>query len=524
MINSSELSLGWRTAGQSHRMSSAIAPFPSESSSAPKDRTSRRRTLNSRDRTDLLPRRIPAIGRRSTAAINPNAVSRGRLTQRDRINPRRRRRFFDDFRLRNIEAGDRIRVTLTSPRLDPYLQLIDAKTGKVVRQNDDISIYNTNSRFTFMAQRGREYRLRVTSYGAGEVGAYRLITRKIGSRRPTPPTPAPNPPSPTPRFDRSYGYGLVNAAAAVGAAIDQQPFGDVTNLGGRSWSLDMVNAPEVWNQGYTGRDIVVAVLDTGVDYRHNDLNLWRNTDEIAGNGIDDDNNGFVDDVRGWKFVDADSNNPMDRDGHGTHIAGAIAALNNNRGATGVAPDAQIMPVKVIGGRDDGFPVRFDRNVADGIRYAVDNGANVVNLSLGNYPDEPTMRRTRNALQYARRNGVVVVMASGNERLEGAQRPIEPALFARNDLGIAVGAVNRSRTVAGFSNPAGNTPLDFVVAPGVNIYSTVTRNRYDSYSGTSMASPYVAGVAALMLDANPSLSPAQIEEILKATAVNRGVRG
>jgi subtilisin family serine protease len=477
-----------------------------------------------------MPLTIPSVGRRNRTVINPTGARSGRLTWSDRLNPRRRRRFFDDFRLRDVQAGDRIRVTLTSPRLDPYLQLIDAKTGKVIRQNDDISIYNTNSRLTFVAQRGRDYRLRVTSYGAQEVGAYRLVSQKVGGSTPnpitpTPPTvPNPNPPRPNPLFDRSYGYGLVNAAAAVGAAIDQQPFGNVTDLGGTSWGLDMVNAPEVWNQGYTGQDIVVAVLDTGVDYRHNDLNLWRNIDEIAGNGIDDDNNGYIDDVRGWTFVDTDNNNPMDRDGHGTHVAGAIAALNNNRGATGVAPDAKIMPVKVIGGRDDGFPGRFDRNVADGIRYAVDNGANVINLSLGTYPGEPTMTRTRNALQYARRNGAVVVMASGNERLEGAQRPIEPALFAQNDLGIAVGAVNRSRTVAGFSNPAGNTPLDFVVAPGVNIYSTVTRNRYDSYSGTSMASPYVAGVAALMLDANPSLSPAQVEEILKATAVTQGVRG
>lgn len=457
------------------------------------------------------------------AAIQPSDALQGVLRPTDALNPKRRNRYSDDYVLSGLNEGDRIRITLTSNRFDPFLQVIDATNGKVLRQNDDISQTNTNSRINLVAEAGVEYRIRVTSYASFETGAYNLATRAL-SLAPSNPSDPSNPGTIN-NFNFSYGYGLVDAAAAVASAAGRAPFASAPPLGGSAWGLDMLNAPAAWNQGHTGQDIVVAVLDTGVDYNHVDLrgNIWQNPGEIAGNGIDDDGNGYVDDVQGWKFVDSDSNNPMDFEGHGTHVAGIIAGLNNGVGVTGVAHNAKIMPVKVIDGRDDGSYRLFDRNVADGIRYAVDNGAHVVNLSLGNYIGDPDMTRTRAALSYARDAGVVVVMASGNERQEGARRPIQPAYYALDDLGIAVGAVNSSRRVANFSNPAGNVPLDFVVAPGVNIRSTVLRNRYESYSGTSMASPFVAGVAALMMGANPNLSPAQVEEILKATAVIQGVQ-
>jgi subtilisin family serine protease len=444
-----------------------------------------------------------------------NALN-GALQRTDALNPNRRNRYADDYRLTNVNAGDRIRINLTSNRFDTFLQIIDGTSGKVLRSNDDVSATNTNSRINLTVQDGVDYRIRVTSYGAFETGAYRLNTRTVST--------SSNPGSIS-SFNFSYGYGLIDAAAAVGAAVGRDLLGTAPPLGGTQWGLDMINAPAVWNQGYTGQGIVVAVLDTGVNYNHSDLrgNIWRNPGEIAGNGIDDDGNGFVDDVRGWKFVDGSTNNPMDRDGHGTHVAGIIAGMNNGVGVTGVAYDAKIMPVRVIDGRDDNSPRRFDRNVANGIRYAVDNGAHVLNLSLGNYLGDPDMTRTRTALAYARDAGVVVVMASGNERQDGARQPIQPAIFAREGLGIAVGAVNSSRRVANFSNPAGNTPMPFVVAPGVNIRSTVLRDRFDSFSGTSMAAPFVAGVAALMLSANPNLSPAQVAEILRATAVTQGVQ-
>lgn len=313
-------------------------------------------------------------------------------------------------------------------------------------------------------------------------------------------------------FSSQYGYGLVDASAAVAQAIGQTtPFAAVPNLGGNLWNLDRINAPEVWAQGFRGQGVVVAVVDTGVDYTHPDLagNIWTNADEIAGNGIDDDGNGYVDDWRGWDFSDGD-NDPFDLDGHGTHVAGTIAAENDGLGMTGVAHDAVIMPVRVLDDQGYGYTV----DIAAGIRYAVDNGADIINLSLGG----GYSNAIATAIQYAAQNNVFVAIASGN----GYQsQPGFPANLA-SQWGIAVGAVNSSNQLASFSNDAGPTPLDYVVAPGVNIYSTTPNNSYAFYSGTSMATPHVAGVAALMLSANPSLSAAQIGDILTATANPVGI--
>lgn len=307
-------------------------------------------------------------------------------------------------------------------------------------------------------------------------------------------------------YSSSYGYGLVDAAAAVAAATNQTSFAAVPDLGGNDWNLDAISAPEVWAQGYTGQNIVVAVLDTGVDYLHPDLdaNIWKNSGEIAGNGIDDDANGFIDDAFGWDFMGND-NNPMDLNGHGTHVAGTIAAENNGFGVTGVAYNATIMPVQVLGADGSGSYSA----VAAGVQYATDNGADIINLSLGG-GSSPELTA---AIQYAQSQGVVVVMAAGNE---GSTQPEFPANLA-SQFGIAVGAVNRTNQLANFSNDAGIFPVDYVVAPGVNIFSTVPGNGYASYNGTSMATPHVAGITALMLSANSILSPQQVIDSLISTA-------
>ncbi|HEY9782361.1 MAG TPA: S8 family serine peptidase [Leptolyngbyaceae cyanobacterium] len=331
------------------------------------------------------------------------------------------------------------------------------------------------------------------------------------------------PPSKT--FNSNFGYGLVDAATSVAFVTGKTSlFPEVANLGGFNWGLDMVKAPEVWQQGYTGQGITVAVLDTGVDYTHLDLdnNIWINSDEIYGNAIDDDKNGYVDDLIGWDFVDAD-NLPYDTspNGHGTHVAGLIAAENNSFGTTGVAYNAKIMPVRISGGPQT--TATLDTLLANGINYAVANGANVLNMSLGNYPGDPLMPKTLEALANAKRSGVVAVMASGNERTSyNATRPIEPASYAAIDLGIGVGAVNAQDILENYSNPAGVAPIDYVVAPGDGIYSTTPYNTYEQLSGTSMSTPFVSGVAALLLGANPSLSPSEVEMAITRTANPFGI--
>ncbi|MEG3851054.1 S8 family serine peptidase [Microcoleus sp. herbarium19] len=319
-------------------------------------------------------------------------------------------------------------------------------------------------------------------------------------------------------FNTNYGYGLVNANAAVSRTLNRStPFPALPDLNGTNWALDVINAPEVWNQNITGNGIVVAVVDTGVDYNHPDLdgNIWRNPGEIAGNGIDDDRNGFIDDIRGWDFVSGD-NNPMDLDfnGHGTHIAGAIAAERNNFGITGIAPNAKIMPVRVLPFFGGGSP----NNVASGIRYAADNGANVINLSLGS--NSNPSNEVNDAIQYANNKGSVVVMAAGN------LGDIQPAYPARNAnlWGIAAGSIDVRGSMDSSSNRSGFTPLDYLVAPGVEIFSTTPDEDYELRSGTSFAAPQVAGVAALVLNANPTLTPSQVEYILTTTANRNGLTG
>lgn len=310
------------------------------------------------------------------------------------------------------------------------------------------------------------------------------------------------------QFSRTTGYGVVNAAAAVAQAI-AFPSGtlpEVPNLQGDNWGLDRIKAPEVWAQGYTGQGVVVAVVDSGVDYTHPDLdsNIWTNSREVANDGLDNDGNGFIDDIRGWNFVSS-SNDPIDDDSHGTHVAGTIAAENNGVGITGMAYNAKIMPVKVLG--EDGGTYE---DVAAGIRYAANNGAQVINLSLGGSFSSNVVTE---AVKYAIEKGAVVVMAAGNESLA---QPGFPANLART-WGIAVGAIDRSDRLANFSNRSGRNPLDFVVAPGVGILSTTPNNTYSSFNGTSMATPHVAGVAALIESANPNLKPIDVENILTRTA-------
>lgn len=420
-----------------------------------------------------------------------------------------------DFVKFDLKAGDKATIDIdTNPlvsSLDSFVQVFDSAGNLVAFNDNGAASGETSSLDSFLeftatttgtyylavsGQGNSSYNPNVQGSGAsGSTGGYNLEVSVI------------------PKFSSNFGYGLVDAAAAVASAKGQDSaFADVDYFGGQNdWGLNMVKAPEAWAQGFTGEGIVVAVIDTGVDYKHPDLdaNIWVNKGEIADNGIDDDGNGYIDDVNGWDFVN-DDNDAMDKDGHGTHVAGTIAAEKNDFGVTGVAYNAKIMAVKVLD--DNGSGTNVD--VAAGIKYAADNGADVINLSLGGgYSSE-----IEEAVKYATAKGTVVVMAAGNEY---ASEPGFPANLA-NQWGVTVGAVDSANKMPDFSNKAGSTELDYVVAPGSQVYSTTPDNTYSTFSGTSMATPHVAGVAALILSANPNLTPAEVESLLTQTANPTGI--
>lgn len=291
----------------------------------------------------------------------------------------------------------------------------------------------------------------------------------------------------------------------TGTTDDVQPLSDVPYFGGRlDWNVNAVNAPEAWAEGYSGQGVTVAVIDTGVDINHPDLvnNIFVNPGEIPGNGIDDDQNGYVDDVSGYDFVSNDAN-PDDGNGHGTHVAGTIASLNNGSGSTGIAPNASILPVKVLS--DSGSGSNF--SVAAGIRYAADLGAEVINLSLGG----GYSRAVHSAIDYAGSLGSIVIAAAGNESAAVPSSPAQLASTLPNLL--SVGAHDSTGRTASFSNRVGPSGAVQIDAPGVGVYSTYHNGRFGSLSGTSMASPHVAGVAALALSANPNLTPSELRSLL-----------
>lgn len=270
-----------------------------------------------------------------------------------------------------------------------------------------------------------------------------------------------------------------------------------------------IAAPEAWNTSTgTGRTIV-AVIDTGIDYNHPDLkaNIWRNSREIPGNGIDDDGNGYKDDIVGYDFANNDAY-PMDDNGHGTHVAGTIGAVGNNGiGISGVNWNTQLMALKFLDGNGSGYL----SSAVKAINYAVQNGAKVINLSFGGGGYDAAMAL---AISNAKAKGVIVVAAAGNSSSNNDYKAVYPASYSGNNL-IAVAATDRNDKLASFSN-YGVSSVD-IAAPGKSIYSTLPGGKYGYYSGTSMAAPHVAGAAALIWDAHPTWSYQQVIESILRTA-------
>ena len=284
----------------------------------------------------------------------------------------------------------------------------------------------------------------------------------------------------------------------------------------------------VWDDSAkASRPVVVALIDTGLDYFHPDLdrkNLWKNTAEIT-NGKDDDNNGFVDDLIGWNFVD-NNNNPWDKTGHGTHTAGIIAAtIGNGEGISGINPVVQIMPLKVMNflGRGNSSAI------AEAIFYAVNNGARVINLSIGG---EFITRIEQEAISYANRRGILVVVASGNTASDTSDYG-----FAKLKSVITVAATGLDDKRAPFSNWGQDVNIsapgvevlslrarrtDFILISGAENYEPGTvfvgpENKYYRASGSSFAAPFVSGVASLLFALQPDLTSDQVTRMILMSA-------
>jgi thermitase len=300
----------------------------------------------------------------------------------------------------------------------------------------------------------------------------------------------------------------------------------------KQWGMNQLGVREAWNRTKGSQDVIVAVIDTGVDYTHEDLvdNMWRNPREIPNNNKDDDGNGFVDDLVGWDFV-ANDNKPYDltanmiemltsggNPGHGTHCAGNVAARGDNgKGIAGVAPNVKIMALRFISEKGGGSTA----DAIKAIKYAIDNGAKVLSNSWGSEgedPQDPDTNALKDAIAFAEQKGVLFIAAAGNGHQgvgydnDTDSKPAYPASYA-NDIIISVAAVDEAGNLGGFSN-WGQRSVD-LGAPGVKVFSTVTQSsKYSdtvidipglitaTWDGTSMATPHVAGAAALYWSLHP----------------------
>jgi subtilisin family serine protease len=309
------------------------------------------------------------------------------------------------------------------------------------------------------------------------------------------------------------------------------------------WGIKKIGCENAWDisQGETveGESIVVAVLDTGVDYTHEDLaeNIWVNPGEVPGDGIDNDGNGYIDDIRGWDFSNRD-NDPADDIGHGSHCAGTIAAVGNNgKGVIGVAPAAKIMAVKI-------FPLASTTVCVQAIEYAASNGAHVLSNSWGPGGRRPSDPALEEAIDYAYSFGCVVIFAAGNYNDDVSY--YSPANYSKT---ITVAASTQNDEKCYFSNYG---PMIDVSAPGggyaselssrglgiCNILSTVSSdsyygqkfrmlevtNGYFCFSGTSMACPHVAGLAALIMSEHPEFDNDDVKNIIRISARDSGISG
>ncbi|MDP2921706.1 MAG: S8 family serine peptidase, partial [Candidatus Omnitrophota bacterium] len=342
------------------------------------------------------------------------------------------------------------------------------------------------------------------------------------------------------RNDPGVAYAEPNYICRI-AMAPNDPYYSSTGSWGQGyddlWGLKKIQCGNAWDASQ-GEGVVVAVIDTGVDYNHEDIsqNIWVNTDEVPNNGIDDDGNGYIDDVRGWDFAGSDyhnltqDNDPMDGNGHGTHAAGIIAATSNNKGIIGVAPKAKIMALK---GLDDTHGEGSASGLANCLYYAADNGARIINTSWG---ISGVSQFITDVVNYIYDNmGCVIVASAGN-----SNQDINNLTPARIPVVITVSATSTDDGSPTFSN--WGTGVD-VASPGVEILSLrangtdmysgtegyvpgsrIVGSKYYRANGTSMSAPHVSGLAALLLAYNPGLTNQEVNNVIKNSADDANAPG
>jgi subtilisin family serine protease len=331
-------------------------------------------------------------------------------------------------------------------------------------------------------------------------------------------------------YSRPRGSEVLSSASAATPVLAPAAVG-----GGLQCGVDLIGADDVWSQhGIDGRGVVVGVIDTGLCLTHPDIagQVWRNPLEIPGNGIDDDANGYIDDRNGWNF-ESQSNDVTDHHGHGSHVAGTLAGDGTGGARCGVAPGCEVMVLKFFN------DLAGEASVWEAMQYGLDNGADVLSASLGWHhswgPDRAMWRTICDNVTAA---GMVVVFAAHNF---GCNNPPDDVTTPGDvPTVIAVGATDCNDVKAGFSSCGPSTwqgvpPYnDFpyppgllrpsISAPGDQVLSHQGCGGYVTMSGTSMATPHVAGALALMLEADPTLDQYSAAGILEATAVDLGPPG
>jgi len=283
-----------------------------------------------------------------------------------------------------------------------------------------------------------------------------------------------------------------------------------------NWGIPRIGAPQAWQTTHGSEEVVVAVIDSGVDYSIPELaqSMWVNRAEIPDNGIDDDGNGYIDDIHGWDFRDND-NSPFTGTRlhwHGTFIASIIAAWPGKNAIVGVAPGAKIMDIRFLDSKNLFYGQDW-KTFAKAVNYAVDNGASIINLSI--YSNGRPRAVLEQAIRRATEKGVIVVAIAGNDGLPQVSYP------AKYDFVTAVSAINHSDQLAAFSNYGSEIIL---TGPGEMITSLIPGGFLATRSGTSFAAPFVSGTLALILSANQHITGTQAVALLEESATDLGATG